>query len=243
MIYVSISTIPQRVKYINKAINSLLKQTKKPDKIFVNIPHKFKRFNEIIEETQIPKFNSSIVEVTRCEDYGPGTKLLGSLNKLEEDSLLILADDDHTYKDYMIEKFFYFYSKAPNNAYSFFVYPIENFPVGQGADGFAINTNHLKGIKTFYEKVVKDYKELFLNDDVWISYFLYFIKKNKIYSLQNHLKKTNDGKSSLIYTKNLSDSGLIETYGKNVTEAFNKRNQISVESFRYIKEKMKNLSF
>ena len=243
MIYVSISTIPQRVKYINKAINSLLNQTKKPDKIFVNIPHKFKRFNEIIEETQIPKFNSSIVEVTRCEDYGPGTKLLGSLNKLEEDSLLILADDDHTYKDYMIEKFFYFYSKAPNNAYSFFVYPLENFPVGQGADGFAINTNHLKGIKTFYEKVVKDYKELFLNDDVWISYFLYFLKKNKIYSLQNHLKKTNDGKSSLIYTKNLSDSGLIETYGKNVTEAFNKRNQISVESFRYIKEKMKNLSF
>ncbi len=243
MIYVSISTIPQRVKYINKAINSLLNQTKKPDKIFVNIPYKFKRFSEIIEETQIPKFNSSIVEVTRCEDYGPGTKLLGSLNKLEEDSLLILADDDHTYKDYMIEKFFYFYSKAPNNAYSFFVYPIENFPVGQGADGFAINTNHLKGIKTFYEKVVKDYKELFLNDDVWISYFLYFLKKNKIYSLQNHLKKTNDGKSSLIYTKNLSDSGLIETYGKNVTEAFNKRNQISVESFRYIKEKMKNLSF
>ena len=243
MIYVSISTIPQRVKYINKAINSLLNQTKKPDKIFVNIPHKFKRFSEIIEETQIPKFNSSIVEVTRCEDYGPGTKLLGSLNKLEEDSLLILADDDHTYKDYMIEKLFYFYSKAPNNAYSFFVYPIENFPVGQGADGFAINTNHLKGIKTFYEKVVKDYKELFLNDDVWISYFLYFLKKNKIYSLQNHLKKTNDGKSSLIYTKNLSDSGLIETYGKNVTEAFNKRNQISVESFRYIKEKMKNLSF
>ena len=243
MIYVSISTITQRVKYINKAINSLLKQTKKPDKIFVNIPHKFKRFNEIIEETQIPKFNSSIVEVTRCEDYGPGTKLLGSLNKLEEDSLLILADDDHTYKDYMIEKFFYFYSKEPNSAYSFFVYPIENFPVGQGADGFAINTNHLKGIKTFYEKVVKDYKELFLNDDVWISYFLYFLKKNKIYSLQNHLKKTNDGKSSLIYTKNLNDSGLIETYGKNVTEAFNKRNQISVESFRYIKEKMKNLSF
>ena len=243
MIYVSISTIPQRVKYINKAINSLLNQTKKPDKIFVNIPHKFKRFNEIIEETQIPKFNSSIVEVTRCEDYGPGTKLLGSLNKLEEDSLLILADDDHTYKDYMIEKFFYFYSKAPNNAYSFFVYPLENFPVGQGADGFAINTNHLKGIKTFYQKVVKDYKELFLNDDVWISYFLYFLKKNKIYSLQKHLKKTNEGKSSLIYTKNLNDSGLIETYGKNVTEAFNKRNQISVESFRYIKEKMKNLSF
>ena len=243
MIYVSISTIPQRVKYINKAIDSLLNQTKKPDKIFVNIPYKFKRFNETIKDTQIPKINNNIVEITRCEDYGPGTKLLGSLDKLKKDSLLILADDDHTYKDYMIEKFFYFYSKAPNNAYSFFVYPIENFPVGQGADGFAINTNHLKGIKIFYEKVVKDYKELFLNDDVWISYFLYFLKKNKIYSLDKHLKKTNDGKPTLIYTKNLNDSGLIETYGKNTTEAFNKRNQISVESFKYIKNKVKNLSF
>ena len=243
MIYISISTIPQRLKHLIESVNSLLNQTRKPDKIFVNIPYKYKRFKETIEDNQIPKFDSSIVEVTRCEDCGPGTKLLGSLNKFEKNSLVILADDDHFYEDYMIEKLFYFYSKAPNNAYSFFVYPIENFPVGQGADGFAINTNHLKGIKTFYEKVVKDYKELFLNDDVWISYFLYFLKKNKIYSLQNHLKKTNDGKSSLIYTKNLSDSGLIETYGKNVTEAFNKRNQISVESFRYIKEKMKNLSF
>ena len=243
MVYISISTIPPRLKNLNESIRSLLNQTRKPDKIFINIPYKYKRFSETIEDNQIPKFDSSIVEVTRCEDCGPGTKLLGSLNKFEKNSLVILADDDHFYEDYMIEKLFYFYSKAPNNAYSFFVYPIENFPVGQGADGFAINTNHLKGIKTFYEKVVKDYKELFLNDDVWISYFLYFLKKNKIYSLQNHLKKTNDGKSSLIYTKNLSDSGLIETYGKNVTEAFNKRNQISVESFRYIKEKMKNLSF
>ena len=105
MIYVSISTIPQRIKNLNKSIESLLNQTRKPDKIFVNIPYKYKRFKETIEDNQIPKFNNSIVEVTRCEDYGPGTKLLGSLNKLKKDSLLILADDDHTYENYMIEKF------------------------------------------------------------------------------------------------------------------------------------------
>ena len=37
------------------------------------------------------KINNNIVEITRCEDCGPGTKLLGSLNKLEKDSLLILV--------------------------------------------------------------------------------------------------------------------------------------------------------
>jgi len=243
MIYVSLSTIPQRVKDLNKSIESLLKQTKKPDKIFVNIPYKYKRFSETIEDNQIPKFDSSIVEVTRCEDCGPGTKLLGSLNKLKKDSLLVLADDDHTYEDYMIEKFFYFYSKAPNNAYSFYVHPLGNFGIGQGADGFAINTNHLRGIKDFYNKVVKDYKELFLYDDLWISYFLFFFKKNKILSLQEYLKKNADGKPSLIYKIHIVTSGLVSTYGKDIIEAVKKRDQIAFESFKYMREKTKDLSF
>ena len=124
MIYVSISTIPQRLKNLNETVESLLNQTLKPNKIFINIPYKYDRFSEIIKDNQIPKFNSDAVEVTRCEDCGPGTKLLGSLNKVKKNSLLILADDDHVYRDYMIEKFFYFYSKAPNNAYSFYVHPL-----------------------------------------------------------------------------------------------------------------------
>ena len=243
MIYVSISTIPQRIKNLNESVKSLLNQTKKPDKIFINIPFKYQRFTEIIKDDQIPKFDSNIIEITRCEDCGPATKLLGSLNKLEKNSLVILADDDHIYENYMIEKFFYFYSKAPNNAYSFYVHPLGKFGIGQGADGFAINTNHLTGIKIFYDKIVKNYKELFLYDDLWISYFLYFFKKNKILSLKEHLKKNNDGKPALIYKKHIVASGLVETYGRNLIEAVKKRDQIAVESFKYMQAKTKGLSF
>ena len=243
MIYVSISTIPQRVKNINLSVDSLLKQTKKPDKIFINIPNKYKRFDEMVNDNQIPKFSDSRVEVTRCEDCGPGTKLLGSLDKLNKDSLLILADDDHIYEDYMIEKFYYFYSRAPNNAYSFYVHPLGNLGVGQGADGFAINTNHLDGIKIFYDKIVKNYKELFLYDDLWISYFLYFFRKNKILSLQEHLKKNDDNKRSLIYKTHIIASGLVSTYGRNLIEAVKKRDQIAFESIKYMSEKTKGLSF
>jgi len=242
MIYVSLSTIPQRIKNLHQSVDSLLKQTKKPDKIFINIPNKYKRFDEIVHDSQIPKFSDSKIEITRCEDCGPGTKLLGSLNKLNKDSLIILADDDHLYEDYMIEKFYYFYSKAPNNAYSFYVHPLGNFGVGQGADGFAINTNHLEGIKIFYNKIVKDYKELFLYDDLWISYFLYFFRKNKILSLQEHLKKKNN-KRSLIYKTHIVASGLVSTYGKNLIEAVKKRDQIAFESLKYMDEKTKGLSF
>ena len=243
MIYVSISTIPRRLKNINKSVESLLKQTQKPDKIFINIPYKYKRFNETIEDKQIPKFDNTSVEITRCEDCGPGTKLLGSLSKLKKDSLVILADDDNVYEDYMIEKFFYYYSIEPNNAYSFYVHPLGNFGIGQGADGFAINTNHLTGIKDFYDKVAKNYKELFLYDDLWISYFLYFFKKSKILSLGKYLKKGKDGKPSLIYKTHIIASGLVETYGKSLVEAVRKRDKIAVESFKYMQEKTKDLSF
>ena len=242
MIYVSLSTIPPRIKNLNKSVESLLNQSLRPDKIFINIPFKYQRFEEVVEDNQIPVFRDRRVEITRCEDCGPGTKLLGSLHKLNKDSLVILADDDNIYEDYMIEKFYYFYSVAPENAYSFYVHPLGNFPIGQGADGFAINTNSLEGIKIFYDKVVRDYKELFLYDDPWISFFLHHFKKNKILSLQEHIKKK-DGKPSLIYKTHIVVSGLIQMYGKNLVESVKKRDQITLESLKYMVKKSKNLSF
>ena len=243
MIYVSLSTIPQRIKYLDKTVESLLKQSLKPDKIFINIPLKYKRFTETIDNNQLPDFDDNSVEITRCEDCGPGTKLLGSINKLKKDSLIVLADDDNIYEDYMIEKFNYYYSIAPENSYSFYVHPLGNFGIGQGADGFAINTNHLNGIQKFYDSAVKNYKELFLYDDLWISYFLYFFKKNKILSLQEHLKKGIDGKPSLIYKTHIVAKGLISTYGRNLRESVKKRDEIALESFEYLSKKTKNLNF
>ena len=232
MIYVSLTTTPGRLKNLYKSVESLLNQSRKPDKIFINIPTKYKRFKEVIDGKQVPKFDEKIVEITRCEDCGPGTKLLGSLSKLQNNSLVILADDDNTYEDYMIEKFFYFYSKAPDNAYSFYVHPLGNIGIGQGADGFAINTNHLGGIQNFYDKIIKNYKELFLYDDLWISYFLRFIKKNKILSLQEHLKKNNDDKPSLIYKSHNLDPGLVSLYGKSLKDSVKNRDLIALKKLR-----------
>ena len=243
MIFVSLTTIPQRIKNLNKSIESLLKQTKRPSKIFINIPKKYKRFGEIIDDDQIPKFNDSAVEITRCEDYGPGTKLLGSLNKFERDSLIILVDDDHVYEDYMIEKFFYFYSKAPNNAYSFYVHPLGNFGVGQGADGFAINSNFLDGVKKFYDEVVKTNKDLFIHDDLWTSFFLFYVKKVKILSLQPHLSKNTNNEISPIYKKHSHYNGLIESYGKNINEAIRNRDQTAMENLEYMFSKISQIKF
>ena len=243
MIYVSLTTIPSRVKNLNKSVESLLRQICKPDKIFINIPNKYKRFKEIIENDHIPKFEDPTVEITRCDDFGPGTKLLGSLGKFREDSLVILADDDHIYEDYMIEKFNYFYSKAPENAYSFYVHPLKNFGVGQGADGFAINSKFLRGVDKFYNQVVEKNEDLFIHDDLWTSFFLFYVKKLKILSLQSHLKKNEMGKTSLIYKKHSHDHGLISSYGTNINEAVKKRDQIALKSLEYMFDKLNNIKF
>ena len=73
--------------------------------------------------------------------------------------------------------------------------------------------------------------------------FLSYVKKIKILSLQSHLKKTTDNEMPLIYKKHSYDKGLIESYGKNINEAVRRRDQIAVESFKYMQEKTKGLSF
>jgi len=242
MIYISLSTIPDRLNTINQSIESLINQTVKPDKIFVNIPYEYKRFKEKVSEKDIPAF-PDIVEVTRCEDCGPGTKLLGSLNKVKKDSLLILADDDQIYENYMIETFEKFYKKDPNNAYSFYVHPLGKFGIGQGADGFAINSNSIENIDLFYQKIVKDNYELFLYDDLWISFFLFFFKKNKILSLHNFLKEDQKGKKKTIYKSHNSKSGLISTYAQNISDAVRERDKKAFVSFKYMLDKTKELKF
>ena len=243
MIYVSLSTIPPRINDLDKSIDSIINQTLKPDKIFINIFKKYKRFNEEISDNQIPNF-PSIVEITRCDDCGPGTKLLGSIDKFNKDSLVILADDDQIYENFMVGKLNYYYKKAPQNAYSFYVHPLlGHFGIGQGADGFAINTNYLEGIVAFYNDVVKDYHELFLYDDLWISYFLYFFKKNKILSLQELLEINTFGKRKTIYKTHSVASGLISTYGKNINDAVIERDRKARISFDYMKDKTKDKNY
>ena len=102
MIYVSLTTIPSRIKNLNKSVESLLNQSFKPDKIFINIPNKYKRFKEIVEKNHIPKFADPIVEIIRCEDFGPGTKLLGSLEKFNKNELNLLISVFDTYSDDLI---------------------------------------------------------------------------------------------------------------------------------------------
>jgi hypothetical protein len=241
---VSLTTIPSRIREVSLTIDSLINQTKKPEKIFLNIPYKYERFPEQVISTEyLEKLrNLKNLEITRCEDFGPGTKLLGSINNLEKYSHVVLVDDDHVYQKDMFEIFFNEALKKPDNAYSFCVYEIEDLKVGQGADGFMINTNYLKKIILFFNNYVKKNKSLFFNDDLWISIYLNKFLNVEIESLNKFLKKRFFSGNKSIYKKHTTIDALIELYEKDRKKARNLRHQESFLEYNMLKKITNNFS-
>ena len=82
---ITLTTIPSRLNTIHKTIESIQRQTLKPNKIFLNIPYEYYRFPGItISNEKLINLESDLVEINRCEDFGPATKIMGSLNKVKD---------------------------------------------------------------------------------------------------------------------------------------------------------------
>lgn len=230
---VSMSTIPGRIDNINEILNKINEQTLKPNRIFLNIPHHFKRFkNEIITEEKIKKIRAENLEIKRCYDYGPGTKIMGSINEVKKFECVILLDDDHIYDSNIFEIFIENFKKDKIN-YSFYLNKIFNIKMGQCADGFLMNTNLLDKIEIFYEKYVKNNKNMFLDDDLWLAIYLQKEKNSIIKNLNDvFYKKTN---KKIVYTQN-KNSIIDSLYLNEHKDGFflNRRKIQKIEYLKYI---------
>ena len=97
---VSFTTLPSRIENIKKTIESINTQTLKANNVFLNLPHKFKRFkNYSFTEKNLRDLDKYNLNINRCEDYGPSTKLMGSLNNIKDFDCVIILDDDHIYHE------------------------------------------------------------------------------------------------------------------------------------------------
>lgn len=230
---ISLSSIPSRFQSVKEVINSLNRQTIKPDNIFLNIPFSYERFPEI-KDVNIDTFKDikdNNFQIIRCKDYGPGTKLLGSISLLKNFDYVILVDDDHSYHPRMCEILNKYFRLNKEQAYSFFTVKIYDLIMGQGADGFLINSNHLEGILDFYNKYVKNYKYCFLNDDFWISLFLKKFKNKQVCSLEDVVMKEINEK--YIYKKINYEQPLHKIYNS----IFTRRNYAKYDYLRILFQK------
>ena len=234
----SLTTLPSRIKNISETIKSLNNQTIKPEIIYLNLPYKFKRFeNYKFNEDDISKLKDENLTIIRCNDFGPSTKLMGSLNEIRNNyDCVILVDDDHIYHEKTFEIFIQNFNINQIN-YSFYLNKIFNIRMGQCADGFLINTKFLDHIDKFYEKYVQNNKNLFHDDDLWFALYLYLEKKTTIENLINQFKdQTND---NIIYKQ--SQNKDIDALHQTIHKPGIFLNRRKIQKIEYIKYKLRKL--
>lgn len=116
-IVISLSTTPYRINELEPFLDKLLQQKGNVAAIYLNVPYVFKRKN--IPYT-IPTWleQKKGITILRCEDYGPGTKLLGTLANVDlpSDTIIITVDDDVFYPDNLILQLAYKAKLTPNRA-------------------------------------------------------------------------------------------------------------------------------
>ena len=105
-VYVSFTTIPSRIDKIKNVLDSLRTQTYKIDQVVLNIPYYSNRFKKSYELPDFLSDYNDILIINRCEDYGPGTKLLGILDYIYDYSsndVIIIIDDDRVIESTLVE--------------------------------------------------------------------------------------------------------------------------------------------
>jgi hypothetical protein len=213
-----LSTIPARIEYIHFTLDSLANQSRRFDKIYLCIPNECKRLGKpyVIPDTLASRPG---VEILRCEDYGPATKVLGllaaKLPEIDSETKIFFCDDDRVYESTRAEEYWNASEEYPEMVictastpyWKFFIdgqvydYNSEkDFPAGRHKvrDGYMDIFEGFGGVlvkpRFFDESVFDVPKEFLVVDDIWLSGS---IKKTgrKIWGLNVTVPTTHKGDS------------------------------------------------
>jgi hypothetical protein len=180
-VVISLTTIPSRINEIEKCLHSLLNQTFKVDKIYLNIPYYSTREDK---DYVIPLFLEKMaaagkISLIRCRDMGPATKLIPILPvERDPETCIVIIDDDRSVELNVVELLVNGAKKYPNSAITLCGRTIKEdqllyhtpgdhtVDIVQGFSGVLFKRKFIDD--TIYEYT--DYsKHCFYVDDVWFS--------------------------------------------------------------------------
>jgi hypothetical protein len=208
-IVVSLTTSPDRIYKIKPVLDSIMNQVIVPSKIYLNLPHVFKRTGKQFDK--IPEFITSnpIIFINKCEDIGPATKIIPTLEyEKDPETIIISIDDDILYYKNVINTFMHYSLKYPQSCITGTSFIDSEYNVlhkklpffsriyySQFLEGYSGVLYKVK----FFNNFVLDYitespKACFLADDLMLSNYLL---KNKIpilsIEIRNYIKPLNYG--------------------------------------------------
>ena len=103
-IVVTFTTTPSRINLLEHTLKSLLDQTRPPAKIILNVPE-FSLREQVAYEIPRALTVLSSLEIHRCNDLGPGTKLIPTLPRVSAETPLLVLDDDRIYPAWLIQRY------------------------------------------------------------------------------------------------------------------------------------------
>ncbi len=118
---VSLTTSPLRLTKIEGQIKNIMEQTILPDKIYLNVPHFFKRTGESYDTNILNNLKKKypLLQINRCEDKGPVTKLYPVMDyETNDDTIIIIIDDDMWYENKLFEKLIVQFMQDPSTVLS-----------------------------------------------------------------------------------------------------------------------------
>jgi hypothetical protein len=177
----SLTTAPDRIHLIEPVLQSLTSgQSRPPDEIHLNIPH---RFAPTGAEYIITDFIKNYpVKVFRCEDEGPGTKLIPTIRRTAANANVwfFVVDDDIRHLPEALKTLLGFAKKNPQAAYGYadnYLYRKWSPPDGSvdilcGFGGFLVHRSFFgTDFEDYLSKALSN-KSCRFHDDVYFSNYL-----------------------------------------------------------------------
>jgi len=211
-VILTLTTIPERLSFdhdlgLKRVIYSLINLKYNNYEIHFNIPKVNKRTGE---EYVIPEWLKFIngrekLRIFRTEDYGPSTKLLPTLNRIDDpNQLIIIVDDDLIYESRLIESHLKLREKDDEKVWGFAGLNNLGDKFGDARDRFVIGVNkdvrvgiieHYKTVsyrRRFFES---DFNEEFLQkgwaDDHLVSAYMGMKNRVKMVAASEYIPKHN----------------------------------------------------
>lgn len=252
-IVISLTTIPSRIDKLYITLFSLLDQTRRVDEIILNIPYKSrKNIDYVIPKwLDVLKNKSSWLVLNRCEDYGPITKVLPTIDLYRGKNVdMIVLDDDTIYNENIVRNYCYFKNmfkkkvaitgtgyrmfKKDNTEMKYDTslekYGIKQVDILMGYTGYIINSDYFE--KDFYDFYKSDDKFIFVDDNC-ISLYLrskdipvYSLRRLNGFSLNNAntlYRWLLDYNSDALSKNENKSNGGIRIYGQNEIDVLDRK--------------------
>lgn len=109
---VSLTSYSKRINFVHQTINTLLRQTLKPDRIILWLPDD----ENLILSEELKRLQNLGLEIRYCPNYLSYKKIVPALKEFPED-IIVTADDDLYYAQDWLESLYNAYLENPNNIY------------------------------------------------------------------------------------------------------------------------------